>query len=240
MNIPPDFAAVVRTKKDLEKNKNIIDFVNMVLDTPETLDTEELFLEESTYGSFVALFGSCLVPTVKFKKMVCDKPAEFETTFTAEDEALAIAILENNASKWSAEVNKILQNNPMNPDAVKAMSLSDEERKVIPPSKFTMGTNETSNNLRSGWNDKGKLRFFMLLKTCKEFRQNEGEYKEFKEDAVSQLQMKYKTKSRKRPRTTNADIENNFDNEENESAKNLKQYYAEQFNHFAPANTTTV
>ena len=103
-----------------------------------------------------------------------------------------------------------------------------------------MGTNENFNYLRSGWNDKTKLRFFMLLKTCKEFRQNNEVYKEFKEDAVSQLQMKYKTKSRKRPRTTNADIENNFNNEENESAKNLKQYYAEQFNHFAPANTTAV
>ena len=80
----------------------------------------------------------------------------------------------------------------------------------------------------------------MLLKTCKEFCQNNGVYKEFKEDTVSQLQMKYKTTSRKRPRTTNADIETEFNSEEKESAKNLKQYYAEQFNHSASANTTAV
>ena len=125
--------------------------VNIILETPETFDTEELFHTESTYGSFVALLGSRLVPTVKFKKKVCDKSEEFETTFTAEDEALAIVILENNASKWSTEVNEVLHNNLMNPDAIKVMLLSDDEKMIFPPSTFTMSTNEISNNLQSRW-----------------------------------------------------------------------------------------
>ena len=83
------------------------------------------------------LFGTCMVPAAKPKKIVCEKQHKFERIISTEDEALAIIILENNVAKWSAEVNKILDIHPTNPDILRVSVFFKEQKKDIPPSKFT-------------------------------------------------------------------------------------------------------
>ena len=224
------FAAVVKVKKKTENNEGVVDLVTKILDSPTTLNTREIFDRKTSYASFLYLFGTCMVPAAKLKKMVCENQYEFESIISAEDEALAITILENNVAKWSAEVNKMLEIHPTNPDILRLSVFSKEEKKDLPPSKFTMGTKETSNNLRSGWNDEGKLRFFMLLKTCSEFRLDKNKYEEFKNEALFQFGSNYDERSRKRARTTSDEESDEGVQELLEKEDTLQKYYEEHFN----------
>ena len=123
------FAAVVKVKKKTENNEGVVDLVTKILDSPTTLNTREIFDRKSSYASFLYLFGTCMVPAAKLKKMVCEKQHEFENIISAEDEALAITILENNVAKWSAEVNKMLEIHPTNPDILRVSVFSKGKKR---------------------------------------------------------------------------------------------------------------
>ena len=72
------FAAVVKVKKNTEKNEGVVNLVTKILDSPTTLNTKEIFDNKSSYASFLYLFGTCMVPAAKLKKMVCENQYDFE------------------------------------------------------------------------------------------------------------------------------------------------------------------
>ena len=207
------FLAIISIKKDLQNNKAICDMVDKALNKDTVLEVDKLQDTKEAYGAFVQVFGQCIVPKAKFKRMICGTQDAYETSYTAEDEALALVILENNIEKWSAENNKALLANANHPDAILTYKLSAAEKEDIPQSKYTMGTS-TNNNLRSGWNSKGIKKYTFFLKQTKTFREANDLFTSCKEHAIEEIKPTFMGNKRKRARIEEVDTAVDGDNED--------------------------
>ena len=66
-----------------------------------------------------------------------------------------------------------LSKSPDRPENVKDCKLCAEDKKSIPLSKYTMGS-QTGGNLRAGWSKEGLERYTSFIDLCTEFRENDN------------------------------------------------------------------
>ena len=152
-------------------------------DSPSTLDTitntfiSDLVISDDynvssihespdTYTAFVHLFACCVMRKTKYKHMIEKEPDKFETTFTPDDEALCMIILDNNINKWKKEAElKLKKCGPHIPKVLRGVTLTKEEVKDVPPNKYTMRDSDGPSNLKTGWGTLG-LNTFYRYKEC--------------------------------------------------------------------------
>ena len=201
------FSAVISMRKGIETNEAICDMIKQVLNKDNPLQIDKIQEKKETYAAFVQIFGHNIVPNAKFKRMIGGETHTFEKSYTSEDEALALVILDNNIERWSAITNKAITANPNHPDALLSYKLSNAEKEGIPPTKYTMGTNSNNNNLRSGWNKKGIKKYTQFLKQTKAFRDNTELFTSCKEHAIAQIRETLTGKKRKRTIIEDTDLQ---------------------------------
>ena len=148
----------------------MVDIIEKALDEDHVFDINLFHSSINYYAAFFRLFGTSIVPHSKIKKMVIENPHTFEDKFTPDDEALALIIFDNNVERWAAETKFILEGNPANPGILLNYKISKQDSKHLPLTKYTMGKNESSNNLRSGWTQRGIVKYCSYLKDVKSFR----------------------------------------------------------------------
>ena len=139
-------------------------------------DTNILELIHSTdciYASFFRIFARGILPHKKIKTLISGSTSEFNSTFTAQDEALLIVILDNNLIRWRDEFHKKLDNVQGNLDAFPNAKLSKKDKQDLPQPKYTM-VKLGSSNLRGTWDDQGFGKFLDILEVITEFRTDEA------------------------------------------------------------------
>lgn len=125
----------------------------------------------------------------------------FDKTFTCQDEAMCLLILSNNLQRWVAEADaKIQQNGNILPKSLTNVALPKEIAETIPKSKYTMGT-EDSSNLRSGWGPEGMAKYEEFDDKVEEFR-GKNSFNEFKDYALKVIANRKKGAGSKRQRTS--------------------------------------
>ena len=160
---------------------------------------------ETHYVSMFRIFSRGILPQRKIKKMLAGSDDDFQHSFTAQDEALLLVILDNNHYKWKAEFQLKLNKASNNLEAAKSTKLTSEEKKTLPQSKYTMATSETrSSNLRGRWDDQGFGTFVNILGNVAKFRTTD-EFRSFKKAAMDNYDQD-KVRLAKRRKTQNESI----------------------------------
>ena len=139
-------------------------------------DTKILELIHSTdcsYASFFRIFARGILPHKKIKTLISGSTSDFDSTFTAQDEALLIVILDNNLIRWIREFDKKLENVQGNLDAFPNAKLSKKDKQDLPQPKYTM-VKLGSSNLRGTWDDQGFGKFVDILTLVSEIRDNQA------------------------------------------------------------------
>ena len=167
-------------------------------------DMKTIHSTKESYAAFVYLFAKCIVSSTLFKDMIQSSQGKFDITFTDCDEALCLLILDNNLQKWVGEAEKKIQMNDGKLPRDLTISLTKKDMKDIPKSKYTMGIDNATNNLRSGWNQDGMKKYKDFQTSVNKFRES-NVFNEFKTYALSRIVNKHGGERSKKQRTSKDD-----------------------------------
>ena len=174
-------------------------------------DMKKIHSTKESYAAFVYLFAKCIVSSTLFKDMIQSSQGKFDTTFTNCDEALCLLILDNNLQKWVGEAEKKIEMNDGKLPRDLTISLTKKDMKDIPKSKYTMGIDNATNNLRSGWNQDGMKKYKDFQTSVDKFRES-NVFNEFKTYALSRIVNKKGGDRSKKQRTSINDDSSSVDN----------------------------
>ena len=174
-------------------------------------DMKKIHSTKESYAAFVYLFAKCIVSSTLFKDMIQSSQGKFDNTFTNCDEALCLLILDNNLQKWVGEAEKKIEMNDGKLPRDLTISLTKKDMKDIPKSKYTMGIDNATNNLRSGWNQEGMKKYKDFQTSVDKFRES-NVFNEFKTYALSRIVNKKGGDRSKKQRTSINDDSSSVDN----------------------------
>ena len=174
-------------------------------------DMKKIHSTKESYAAFVYLFAKCIVSSTLFKDMIQSSQGKFDITFTNCDEALCLLILDNNLQKWVGEAEKKIEMNDGKLPRDLTISLTKKDMKDIPKSKYTMGIDNATNNLRSGWNQDGMKKYKDFQTSVDKFRES-NVFNEFKTYALSRIVNKKGGDRSKKQRTSINDDSSSVDN----------------------------
>ena len=165
------YTAFIKWKQGLLQDENHVLFMTKCLGEEHCDVSKLVHNSQEEYATFFKTFSKAVIPDRKLKNMIrCYNEFPFELNFTVHDEALLMITLENNLKKWKFELEVKLAKNPDHPSTITECKLTSPEKKCLPLSRYTMGS-DTGGNLRTGWNVAGVKRFTFFLDKCKLFRQ---------------------------------------------------------------------
>jgi hypothetical protein len=180
--------------------KDVVQFFDTIVFS-EDMDVNKIHTTKETYAALVYLFAKCIVPSQLFKDMIQHSQGTFDKTFTVQDEAMCLLILSNNLPRWVAEAKaKVEHNGNSLPKCLTNVTLPKAIASTIPKSRYTMGTEESS-NLRSGWGPEGMAKYEDFDNKVEQFRE-ENHFNAYKDYALKVITNRKNGGGSKRQRTS--------------------------------------
>lgn len=126
-------------------------------------DFESAFDTHDLYSSFFTLFFKGAMLSPQWKSINIDN---YEDKLTVSNEAFALCCLDNAFERWRAECVAKFSKRPEYAELLlgKDNILTKEEINDLPRWRYTCDT--TNSNIRSGWNEEGKILYFRLYEIC--------------------------------------------------------------------------